>query len=84
MIEYFLNAYLVNSEARKHFRLPYITIASFDAVCFCHKKKIKTGWVCTACLAIYCTPQSARDTTKCEFCGVTYTVFNYKELEAVD
>ena len=27
VVEYFLNAYLVNTEARRHFRLPYITVS---------------------------------------------------------
>lgn len=80
-IEYFLTAYFVNIQSRKQFKLPYMNIETNDAVCFCHKAAVKIGWICTACLAIYCKPQNERKDDKCKFCGVTYAPFSYKELE---
>ena len=80
IIEYFLTAYLIGNESRKYFKLPYLTIASFEAACYCHKKIIQTGWVCSSCLAIYCESQGKRGSCFCQFCGVRFDVFDSEEL----
>lgn len=54
LIEYFINAFIINVESRKQFKLPYPNIAHYEAVCFCHKRHINFGYICSSCLGIYC------------------------------
>lgn len=39
----------------------------FRASCFCHKKPLETGFVCSVCLSIYCAERGA-----CQTCGTEF------------
>ena len=39
----------------------------FRASCFCHKKPLETGFVCSVCLSIYCAERGA-----CQTCGAQF------------
>ena len=39
----------------------------FRASCFCHKKPLETGFVCSVCLSIYCAERGACQTCDAEF-----------------
>jgi transcription initiation factor TFIIH subunit 3 len=39
----------------------------FRAACFCHKKTIDVGYVCSVCLSIFCAPISVCSTCATEF-----------------
>lgn len=40
----------------------------FRASCFCHKRTIDVGYVCSVCLAIFC-----KQMPSCLICGAAYS-----------
>ncbi|GJN18884.1 hypothetical protein PR202_gb06094 [Eleusine coracana subsp. coracana] len=50
--------------SRTFLRLPKTLGVDFRASCFCHKKTIDMGFVCSVCLSIFCKNQK-----KCSTCG---------------
>ena len=45
--------------------LPTQPSIPWDAICYCHGNDIKLGFMCPACLTIYCSVK-----TSCTVCGV--------------
>ena len=46
----------------------------FRASCFCHKRSIDQGFVCSVCLSIFCE--------KCEKCSTCHTTFQVAKVPA--
>ena len=40
--------------SRQYLRLPKPSQVDFRASCFCHKRSIDIGFVCSVCLSIFC------------------------------
>lgn len=56
-LEYLLLAYLPDATLRrKTLRTPSQVDVDFRAACFCHRKVIDVGYVCSVCLSIFCEP----------------------------
>jgi len=54
LLQYLLSCYLADAYTRKYLNLPIQTRVDYRASCFCHKKVIDIGFVCSVCLSIFC------------------------------
>uniref|UniRef100_A0A6G1SKW5 General transcription factor IIH subunit 3 n=1 Tax=Aceria tosichella TaxID=561515 RepID=A0A6G1SKW5_9ACAR len=54
-LEYLLWIFLPSTDARDSLLLPERRRATHRAACFCHRKILDIGYVCSVCLSIFCT-----------------------------
>lgn len=52
----------------------------FRASCFCHRKVVDVGFVCSVCLSIFCEPPEGGE---CLTCGTHLTMGKFGEKPAV-
>lgn len=71
-LTYLLTAFLPDPTTRhKHLVLPTRIDVDFRAACFCHRRIVSTGFVCSICLSIFCeVPPNA----ECLTCGTHLTL----------
>ncbi len=72
---------------------PSADAVDFRAACFCHRRMVDTGFVCSICLSIFCEVPGAPDlagagptsppTTECLTCGSQLRLGNYGAKPAV-
>ena len=62
---YLLSAFLSSPSARTHLVLPTSISVDFRAACFCHRKIVSIGFVCSICLSIFCEPPENGDCLTC-------------------
>lgn len=53
-LEYLLYLYLPNASTHPGFSLPPSRPLGHKAACFCHRKLINQGFICSVCLSIFC------------------------------
>eukprot|EP00884_Botryococcus_braunii_P000069 jgi/Botrbrau1/10062/Bobra.0355s0018.1 len=68
LLQYLLTVFLADTETRKLLKLPGEESIDFRASCFCHKKAIELGYVCSVCLSVFC-----QSLPECSTCGTTFT-----------
>ncbi|XP_048582166.1 general transcription factor IIH subunit 3 [Nematostella vectensis] len=56
LLQYLMWLYLPDFSTRAMMVLPSSTQIDYRAACFCHKKLVDVGFVCSVCLSIYCNP----------------------------
>ncbi|KAF2139638.1 uncharacterized protein K452DRAFT_300180 [Aplosporella prunicola CBS 121167] len=71
LLQYLMMAFLPDNTARQHLVLPSAGEVDFRAACFCHRKVVDVGYVCSVCLSIFCEPLA--DQT-CLTCGTKLAV----------
>ncbi|XP_058787653.1 general transcription and DNA repair factor IIH subunit TFB4-like isoform X1 [Vicia villosa] len=54
LFQYLSAVFATDLHSRAFLRLPKSLGVDFRASCFCHKKTIDTGYVCSVCLSIFC------------------------------
>jgi len=54
LLELLLWMYLPDAEFRERLHLPSSIEIDYRAACFCHKRLVEVGFVCSVCLSIYC------------------------------
>ncbi|GJM90093.1 hypothetical protein PR202_ga06340 [Eleusine coracana subsp. coracana] len=64
LFQYLATVFATDLHSRTFLRLPKTLGVDFRASCFCHKKTIDMGFVCSVCLSIFCKNQK-----KCSTCG---------------
>ncbi|RKP02961.1 hypothetical protein CXG81DRAFT_24367 [Caulochytrium protostelioides] len=64
-----LQVFLPDQETRRWLVLPTKEDVDFRAACFCHKRIVSVGFVCSICLSIFCAPQK-----ECIMCGTEYDI----------
>ncbi|EMC91652.1 hypothetical protein BAUCODRAFT_300256 [Baudoinia panamericana UAMH 10762] len=75
LLQYLMFAYLMDQTARNHLIAPGEGEGvDFRAACFCHKRVVDIGFVCSICLSIFCEPLP--DGT-CLLCGSHLSMTNY-------
>ncbi|KXT12002.1 hypothetical protein AC579_4656 [Pseudocercospora musae] len=80
-LQYLMFAYLPDEGARKHLIVPGEGEGvDFRAACFCHRRVVDIGFVCSICLSIFCEP--LHDST-CLTCGSHLQMANYGQKPAV-
>eukprot|EP00268_Persea_americana_P011931 TRINITY_DN149_c0_g1_i2.p1 TRINITY_DN149_c0_g1~~TRINITY_DN149_c0_g1_i2.p1 ORF type:complete len:304 (-),score=34.03 TRINITY_DN149_c0_g1_i2:782-1693(-) len=68
LFQYLTMVFATDLQSRSFLQLPRPVGVDFRASCFCHKKTIDMGFICSVCLSIFCKHHK-----KCSTCG---SVFN--------
>ncbi|XP_062224224.1 general transcription and DNA repair factor IIH subunit TFB4 [Phragmites australis] len=68
LFQYLAAVFATDLHSRTFLRLPKTLGVDFRASCFCHKKTIDMGYVCSICLSIFCKNQK-----KCSTCGSEFS-----------
>lgn len=74
LLQTLMMLFLPDQQVRKDLNLPTPANVDFRAACFCHKRVLDSGFVCTVCLSIFC-----QALPKCLTCD---SVFDVQELKA--
>ncbi|PSS22038.1 hypothetical protein M430DRAFT_118121 [Amorphotheca resinae ATCC 22711] len=56
LLQYLMMAFLPDQMSRKHLVSPTQEVVDFRAACFCHRRVVDVGFVCSICLSIFCSP----------------------------
>ena len=81
LLQYLMFAYLPDQTARNHLIVPGEGEGvDFRAACFCHKRIVDIGFVCSICLSIFCEPLKDG---QCLLCGSHLSMANYGQTPAV-
>ncbi|KAF2739873.1 transcription factor Tfb4 [Polyplosphaeria fusca] len=56
ILQYLMMAFLPDATARRSLYVPIAEGVDFRAACFCHRKVVDVGFVCSICLSIFCSP----------------------------
>ncbi|KAI5815502.1 TFIIH subunit Tfb4/p34 [Pyronema omphalodes] len=65
LLQYLLTAFIADPATRRHLVPPSQVNVDFRAACFCHKKIVDIGFVCSICLSIFCSPPPGALCTTC-------------------
>jgi transcription initiation factor TFIIH subunit 3 len=80
-LQYLMFAYLPDQTARDHLTMPGESEGvDFRAACFCHRRVVDVGFVCSICLSIFCEPMQDG---QCLTCGSHLSMANYGQKPAV-
>lgn len=84
LLQYLFQAFLPDAPARRHLVPPTDVDVDFRAACFCHRRVVDEGFVCSICLSIFCKEgaavirergdASAPGTGPCLTCGTKLTI----------
>lgn len=74
LLQYLMMAFLPDQRSRRHLVLPTRVDVDFRAACFCHRKVVDVGFVCSICLSIFCEPPPNGD---CLTCGTHLELGDY-------
>lgn len=66
LLQYLMLAFLPDQTSRKHLISAGGSIVDFRAACFCHRKVIDVGFVCSVCLSIFCEPPEGATCLTCQ------------------
>ncbi|CAI4218112.1 unnamed protein product [Parascedosporium putredinis] len=79
-LQYLMMGFMADGEARTALISPRHHSVDFRAACFCHRRVIDTGFVCSVCLGIFCEiPANA----ECILCGNKLRLGSYGAKPAV-
>ncbi|RKP15349.1 TFIIH subunit Tfb4/p34 [Piptocephalis cylindrospora] len=67
MLQHLMFTFLPDHRARGILRPPERHEVDFRAACFCHRKVIDSGYVCSVCLSIFCDRLA-----QCSTCGMRF------------
>ncbi|KAI8969802.1 TFIIH subunit Tfb4/p34 [Pilobolus umbonatus] len=67
LLEYMMMSFLPDRYSRNYLNLPSQDQVDFRAACFCHKKVVDIGFVCSVCLSIFCKWSPVCSTCKTKF-----------------
>ncbi|XP_042520796.1 general transcription and DNA repair factor IIH subunit TFB4 isoform X2 [Macadamia integrifolia] len=67
LFQYLSMVFATDLLSRSFLRLPKPVGVDFRASCFCHKKTIDMGYICSVCLSIFCKHHK-----KCSTCGSVF------------
>ena len=74
LLQYLLMAFLPSQSSRAHLVIPTRIDVDFRAACFCHRKIVDVGFVCSICLSIFC---AAPENGECLTCGTQLQLGDY-------
>ena len=67
-LQYLLSCLSSDTVTRSMLRVHQPLGVDFRATCFCHKRALNVGYVCSVCLSIFC-----KQLPQCAICGTTFT-----------
>ncbi|KAL3421532.1 RNA polymerase II transcription factor B subunit 4 [Phlyctema vagabunda] len=79
-LQYLMLAFLPDQKARRHLVAPTQEVVDFRAACFCHRKVVDIGFVCSICLSIFCEPPEG---AVCLTCSTHLSLGDYGSKPAV-
>lgn len=71
LLQYLMMAFLPDQRSRRHLVLPTRVDVDFRAACFCHRRVVDIGYVCSICLSIFCEPPPNNE---CLTCGAALDI----------
>jgi transcription initiation factor TFIIH subunit 3 len=74
LLQYLMMAFLPTQSSRLHLVLPTRIDVDFRAACFCHRRVVDIGFVCSICLSIFCSVPENGD---CLTCGTHLELGDY-------
>ncbi|KKY20292.1 putative transcription factor tfiih subunit [Phaeomoniella chlamydospora] len=74
LLQYLLFAFLPSNTTRRSLILPTRIDVDFRAACFCHRRIVDIGFVCSICLSIFCSVPEAGE---CLTCGSQLSLGDY-------
>ncbi|KAF7715584.1 Uncharacterized protein PECH_006498 [Penicillium ucsense] len=80
LLQYLMMAFLPDQRSRKHLVLPTRVDVDFRAACFCHRRVVDIGYVCSICLSIFCEPPPDNE---CLTCGTPLDVGDFGSKPAL-
>ena len=80
LLQYLMMAFLPDQRSRGHLIQPTRVDVDFRAACFCHRRVVDIGFVCSICLSIFCQPPENGD---CLTCGTHLEMGDYGARPAV-
>ncbi|GLI72683.1 RNA polymerase II transcription factor B subunit 4 [Penicillium ochrochloron] len=80
LLQYLMMAFLPDQRSRRHLVLPTRVDVDFRAACFCHRRVVDIGYVCSICLSIFCEPPPGND---CLTCGTPLDVGDFGSKPAL-
>lgn len=80
LLQYLMMAFLPDQRSRRHLVLPTRPDVDFRAACFCHRRVVDVGFVCSICLSIFCEPPENGD---CLTCGTHLGIGDYGSKPAL-
>lgn len=80
LLQYLMMAFLPDQRSRRHLVQPTRVDVDFRAACFCHRRVVDVGFVCSICLSIFCEPPENGD---CLTCGTHLDMGDYGAKPAV-
>ncbi len=80
LLQYLMMAFLPDQTSRRNLVNPTQVGVDFRAACFCHRKVVDVGFVCSICLSIFCsTPERGT----CLTCGTHLRLGGYGGKQSV-
>ncbi|CAN6450736.1 unnamed protein product [Victoria cruziana] len=79
LFQYLTMVFATDLHSRRFLQLPKPVGVDFRASCFCHKKTINMGYVCSVCLSIFCKSHK-----KCSTCGSAFNQSNSDQSQISD
>jgi len=67
LLQYLMMAFATDLYSRQYFRMPKQRAVDFRASCFCHRRPVDVGHVCSVCLSIFCG-----SVPECTTCGARF------------
>ena len=80
LLQYLMMAFLPDQRSRRHLVLPTRVDVDFRAACFCHRRIVDIGFVCSICLSIFCEPPPENT---CLTCGTPLDLGDYGSRPAL-
>jgi transcription initiation factor TFIIH subunit 3 len=80
LLQYLMQAFLPAQSSRAYLVEPTMEVVDFRAACFCHRKVVDVGFVCSICLSIFCAPP---EDANCLTCGTHLALGDYGGKPAV-
>jgi transcription initiation factor TFIIH subunit 3 len=80
LLQYLMMAFLPDQRSRRHLVLPTRVDVDFRAACFCHRRVVDIGYVCSICLSIFCEPPPGNE---CLTCGTPLDVGDFGSKPAL-
>ncbi|CAG7919045.1 unnamed protein product [Penicillium olsonii] len=80
LLQYLMMAFLPDQRSRRHLVLPTRVDVDFRAACFCHRRVVDVGFVCSICLSIFCEPPPG---SECLTCGTHLDAGDYNSKPAL-
>jgi transcription initiation factor TFIIH subunit 3 len=68
VVQTLIHSFIPSEELRGVMGVGQTGDVDFRPICFCHRKVVATGYVCSVCLSIFCY-----ESTTCEMCKTVFS-----------